>query len=76
MILLQVSFFLGSCSSTVKDNEIPPSFDFNYDNCVSVLDDPMHVYHTNDFIVTGCNALLEQAKEREMWERSNRKNNE
>lgn len=69
-------FFVGACTTTVKDDEIPPHFDFNYYDCVSVLEDSEHVYHTNEFIVTGCNALIEQAVEREVWERSNSEGNE
>ncbi len=76
LLVMIVIFIACACTSVVKDDEIPPYFDFNYDNCVSVLDDSEHVYHTNKFIVTGCNALIEQAVEREVWERSNSEGNE
>lgn len=71
LLVMIVIPMVYACTRAVKDDEIPPSFDFNYDNCVSVLDDSEHIYHTNEFIVTGCNALIEQAVEREMWERNN-----
>ena len=74
LILLVLTLSFMSCvrSITVDNDEIPPSFTFSYDNCVSVLDNAQHPYHSNEFIVTGCGALLEQAQERAMFEEQNK----
>ncbi len=66
-----VILLLCGCASGTKNDGIPPSFYFDYDNCVSVLDNSKHQYHQNNFIVTGCSTLLEQGRERQMWEQSN-----
>lgn len=69
-ILLVLTLSLMACvrSTIVDDDEIPPSFEFSYDNCVAALDNSEHPYHRNKFIVIGCGALLEQAQERAMFE--------
>lgn len=65
VVLFVFAILLGACSSRIK----VPQFDFTLENCYEISGDPNHEYHTHEFVVTGCNVLIEGEKERDMWGR-------